>query len=89
MEKDSESHRPAHISHITRILHQDAINSDIQNAHYEGSGTEEDPYVVEWLDYDPVNPMEFPIMKKWAITMLVAIATLVSKMTPGVCGRWG
>lgn len=78
MEKDTESHRPARIGHFKRVLYQDAINSDIQNAHYEGSGTEEDPYVVTWLEHDPVNPMEFPTSKKWSITMLVAVATLVS-----------
>lgn len=80
MEKDTESHRPAHISHFKRVLDQGALNSDIQNAHYPGAGTETDPYVVSWLDHDPVNPMEYPTATKWALTMLVALATLVSTL---------
>lgn len=78
MEKDLESHRIAPIGHFKRVLDQGAINSDIQNAHYPGSGTEEDPYIVSWLDNDPVNPMNYSNVKKWGITMLVALATLVS-----------
>ncbi|KAJ4418853.1 hypothetical protein N0V82_005299 [Gnomoniopsis sp. IMI 355080] len=76
MEKDLESHRPAPISHFKRVLDQGAVNSDIQNAYYPGSGTEQDPYIVSWLDNDPVNPMNYPAIKKWGITMLVALATL-------------
>lgn len=80
MEKDTESHRPARISHFKRVLTQGALNPDIKNAHYEGSGTEEDPFVVSWLDHDPVNPMEYSNTMKWSITMLVALATLVSNL---------
>lgn len=75
-EKDVESGRIARISHFKRVFDQAAINDDIINAHYEGAGTEEDPYIVAWLDDDPVNPMNYPIVVKWTITALVAIATL-------------
>ena len=78
MEKDAESQRPARISHFKRVFDQSIVNDSIINAQYDGSGTEEDPYVVVWLDDDPVNPMNYPVAKKWFITMLVAIATLVS-----------
>lgn len=79
MEKDVESHRPAPISHFKRILNQGVVNSDIQNAHYPGKGTEEDPFIITWLpEYDPVNPMNYSDVKKWVITMSVALATLVS-----------
>ncbi|OCL12678.1 major facilitator superfamily protein [Glonium stellatum] len=63
---------------------------------YDGSGTEENPYIVDWIDNDPRNPMHFSEqaqniiwnqwelleltpenrIKKWSITILVAIATL-------------
>ncbi|KAH7063510.1 major facilitator superfamily domain-containing protein [Macrophomina phaseolina] len=75
-EKDVESGRIARIPHFKRVLDQAAVNDDIINAHYDGSGTGEDPYIVVWLDDDPVNPMNYPIAVKWTITMLVAVATL-------------
>lgn len=77
MEKDLESNRPAPISHFKCVLTQGVVNSDIRDAHYDGSGTEEDPFVVTWLDHDPVNPMNYSTVKKWMITMMVALATLV------------
>lgn len=76
MEKDVEAGRSGHISHFTRVLHQDALNDSIRDHPYKGSGTEEDPYVVSWLDNDPVNPQNYPLAVKWSITMLVAFATL-------------
>ncbi|KAL5603880.1 hypothetical protein FOVSG1_006630 [Fusarium oxysporum f. sp. vasinfectum] len=46
------------------------------NYPYEGSGTEEDPYIIEFVPFDPCNPMEFPLWKKWLLTISVALATL-------------
>ncbi|KAI4175557.1 MAG: hypothetical protein LQ343_001548 [Gyalolechia ehrenbergii] len=43
---------------------------------YVGAGTEDDPYVVEFLPNDPRNPMGFSMVKKWTITLLVAGVTL-------------
>ncbi|ROW15670.1 hypothetical protein VPNG_02144 [Cytospora leucostoma] len=74
--KDLESHAPARINYFRRVLDQAAVNDDIINAHYDGSGTEDDPYVVAWLEDDPVNPMNYPAAHKWFITALEAIATL-------------
>lgn len=76
MEKDPESGRSDRISHFKRVLHQGALNEDIINHPYKGSGTENDPFLVTWIDNDPVNPMNYSIGTKWGITMLVAIATL-------------
>ncbi|KAN0066331.1 hypothetical protein ACQY0O_000425 [Thecaphora frezii] len=50
--------------------------SDIVRHQYAGSGTEEDPYLVEWLPNDPENPLTFASLYKWLITVQVAIATL-------------
>lgn len=76
MEKDTESGRPGHISHFQRVLHQGVLNDAIINHDYKGAGTDADPYVVTWLENDPVNPMNYSTTMKWCITMLVAIATL-------------
>ena len=43
---------------------------------YAGSGTDDDPFVVEFIPNDPRDPMNFSMFKKWAITLLVAFATL-------------
>jgi hypothetical protein len=76
MEKDVEAGRSGHISHFQRVLHQGVLNDNIINHPYKGSGTEDDPFVVSWLDNDPVNPMNYSLFMKWSITMLVAVATL-------------
>jgi hypothetical protein len=76
MEKDAETGRAGHISHFQRVLHQGVLNDDIIEHHYKGSGTESDPFLVTWIENDPVNPMNYPQALKWTITMLVAIATL-------------
>jgi hypothetical protein len=76
MEKDVEAGHPSRILHFQRVLHQGAVNDNIVNHLYEGSGTSDDPFVVTWLDDDPVNPMNYPMALKWAITMAVAVATL-------------
>jgi hypothetical protein len=76
MEKDTESGRLNRISHFQRVLHQGVLNDDIISHQYKGSGTEDDPFLVTWIENDAVNPMNYPMALKWSITMLVAVATL-------------
>lgn len=74
---DLESGRgPEAVPHWKLVLHQGLVTPEVMKWNYDGSGTEEDPYVVTWIDNDPRNPMTFPQWKKWALTMLVAFATL-------------
>lgn len=42
---------------------------------YDGSGTPEDPYVVEFIYNDRRDPMGWDIWKKWAITLMIAFPT--------------
>ncbi|KAM0350515.1 hypothetical protein ACHAPU_002995 [Fusarium lateritium] len=58
------------------VADQTGITPEVQNYKYDGSGTEEDPYLVKWIPNDPRNPMAFSQVKKWFITMTVAITTL-------------
>ncbi|KAL2410392.1 Major facilitator superfamily multidrug transporter mdrA [Exophiala dermatitidis] len=70
-------HRHKHgVAHWRIVASQTLITEDVLNHEYRGSGTEDDPYVVEFIPNDPRNPMEFSQLKKWFITMTVAIATL-------------
>lgn len=75
-EKDVEAVRPQRIPHLRQVFSQAGLTPEVENWHYDGAGTEEDPYVVEWIDDDPRNPMLYSNTKKWCLTMLVAIATL-------------
>lgn len=77
--RDEESQSkaaPAKVSHWRLVKSQTLITDEVANHKYKGSGTREDPFVIEWLPNDPRNPMNWPDMKKWAITLTVAFATL-------------
>ncbi|OQE37202.1 hypothetical protein PENCOP_c010G02732 [Penicillium coprophilum] len=43
---------------------------------YRGSGTSEDPYIVEWLENDPENPKNYSEALRWSTTALIATMTL-------------
>ena len=59
-----------------RVVASHALVTPAVLHHYHGSGTKEDPYVVEFIPDDPRNPMNFSMVKKWSITILVAVAML-------------
>ena len=59
------------------ILDQGVVTNQLVEYDYEGSGTEEDPYVVEWMENDPRNPMTWGAFKKWTCMISMALATLV------------
>jgi len=71
-----EPPRPKRIPYWRLVADQGVVTPEILNYPYAGSGTEEDPYVVQWIPNDPRNPMLFGTVKKWTITMIVAFATL-------------
>ncbi|KAL8738876.1 MAG: hypothetical protein Q9181_000403 [Wetmoreana brouardii] len=52
------------------------LTPEVRSHRYAGSGTKDDPYVVEFLPKDSGNPMGFSTIKKWTITILVAFVTL-------------
>jgi len=37
----------------------------ILNHHYQGSGTEQDPYIVDWLPKDEEDPQTWSTVYKW------------------------
>ncbi|CAD6920454.1 unnamed protein product [Tilletia controversa] len=43
---------------------------------YAGSGTEDDPYVVSWLNEDREDPMNSSDFYKWFVTVIVSLVTL-------------
>lgn len=76
-EKDVEANgQHPTIPHYKHVFDKAGITQPVEQWHYKGAGTEEDPYIVSWIDHDPRNPMMYSPVKKWSITMLVALATL-------------
>lgn len=54
--------------------------SEIVSHPYAGSGTDEDPYLVDWLPADHENPMTWKPRYKWTVMMIAAVATLAVSM---------
>ena len=75
-EKDVEANSTIRIPYFQQVWSKSGITPEVQKWEWQGSGTEEDPYVVGWIENDPRNPMLYSETKKWSITMLVAFATL-------------
>ncbi|TVY34489.1 Efflux pump [Lachnellula subtilissima] len=63
-------------SHWELVFDQTHITKHILEWDYKGSGTEAEPYIVEYIPNDRRNPMNWTDLKKWTITMLVAVSTL-------------
>jgi len=49
---------------------------------YIGSGTPEDPYVVDWDLDDPEDPYNWPNLQRWIITAQVFISTFLPFFIP-------
>jgi hypothetical protein len=74
---DMESGRePTKIPHIKMLFDQGATTPEVENHQYAGSGTEEDPYVVVWLQTDPRDPMQFSFWYKWQAVISMAFSIL-------------
>ena len=76
-ELDVESQRNSQkqASHWELVFDQTHVTPDVLKWPYKGSGTDDDPYVVEYIKNDRRNPMGFPQWKKWTITILVAFVS--------------
>lgn len=72
---EKASSRPARIPYWRVLVDHGAVTEEIINHPYCGQGTEEDPFIVEWIPDDPRNPMLFPQHRKWTFTIIAAFAT--------------
>ncbi|MCJ1438100.1 MFS siderochrome iron transporter 1 [Xylographa pallens] len=68
--------RPSKPAHWRLVFSHSLVTEDVLNHKYHGAGTDDDPYVVDFIPHDPRNPMGFSMLKKWTLTLLVAFATL-------------
>jgi len=71
-----EPAQPRKIPYWRLVIDKAGITPEVEKHHYQGSGTEDDPYLVQWIPNDPRNPMMFSQTMKWFLTLVVAIATL-------------
>ncbi|KAG8716145.1 hypothetical protein FRC11_008626 [Ceratobasidium sp. 423] len=77
LEKDSK--RPSGLSHSASagLPRSDTVTTVVnERAQLTGSGTLEDPYVVDWAPEDPENPFNWSPAKRWRITAILALTTL-------------
>ncbi|KLJ10410.1 hypothetical protein EMPG_14224 [Blastomyces silverae] len=72
-----EPSHPKTIPHWRQVIDPGAVTDEVIKYPYPGSGTDDDPFVIQWIpNNDPRNPMQFSNLKKWSITLLVAISSL-------------
>jgi hypothetical protein len=53
---------------------------NILDRDYPGKGTDDSPFLVDWLDQDEENPLRWGQGYKWFVTATVAISTLAVAM---------
>lgn len=63
-------------------FHQTFVLDDHEGAQiYNGYGTEENPFLVEFKEKDPLNPMNWSQARKWFITTIVTLSVFVVTFT--------
>lgn len=67
---------PTSLSYLNLVADKARVTQAVYDHQYEGSGTEEDPFVVVWIENDVGNPMLMKTRTKWLMSMVVAISTL-------------
>ncbi|WKT38206.1 hypothetical protein QSH57_000024 [Fusarium oxysporum f. sp. vasinfectum] len=73
---DAEYTKTKALPHWRLVIDQAGVTPEVLAYDYQGSGTEQDPFVVQWIPHDPRNPQQWSDSKKWFITAAVATATL-------------
>jgi hypothetical protein len=84
MEKDHDSESQTSSKRFPYLLlmwHHGHVDERITSHKYSGLGTAEEPFVVDWLENDPRNPMLFNDALKWLWTMLCAFSTFAVAFT--------
>lgn len=75
------------VGYVRRLIDQAGITPAVLAHQYAGKGTEEEPYVVDFLSEDPYNPMKMSQRRKWTYMMLQALACLgVTLVSTGYSG---
>lgn len=67
--------RPAHPSNNTSP--SDTGNEMGETHTYRGQGTKNDPFIVEFQQADPENPLNWGSARKWCIACIVTLSVFV------------
>lgn len=59
---------------------------DILAYPYKGSGTDQDPFVIDWLPTDPEDPQRWPNTLKWLQIIVSSFATLAVALSSSAYG---
>ena len=51
---------PRRVSHWQLVKSHALVTDEVAAHHYEGAGTEDDAYLVQFIPYDPRDPNQFP-----------------------------
>jgi predicted MFS family arabinose efflux permease len=57
------------------LFFRTSLNDDVCNQNYAGSGTDDDPYIIDYLHNDSQDAMNFSRGRKWAIAILQSLST--------------
>ncbi|KXJ97742.1 major facilitator superfamily transporter [Microdochium bolleyi] len=63
-------------TYFSRLFDQAGMSQAVVDHEFPGKGTEENPFLVDFIPNDPKNPMTLPNWKKWTYMMLHATAVL-------------
>ncbi|KAJ5730681.1 uncharacterized protein N7483_005189 [Penicillium malachiteum] len=77
MEAKASLNLPNKVPYWRLLTEPGVVTQEVVDHPYAGSGTEEDPYVVQWMPNDFRNPLQLTLTMKWSITMVAALETLV------------
>ncbi|KAK1766625.1 MFS transporter [Phialemonium atrogriseum] len=63
------------MSWIQSLLLRTHLDDDVCNQSYAGNGTDDHPYIVDYLHNDRQDAMNFPKGRKWATAILQSLST--------------
>lgn len=75
---------PCSPSHLKLVIDQSLTTGHVRRYDYPGSGTTEDPYVVDWLHDDPKNGFNMSPEWRWVIVMFCALNRLACSVAPTI-----
>lgn len=78
--KDVPPSPPSRPSVFKLVFDQILITREVREYDYPGTGTAEDPYVVDFIPGDPKNGVNLPPALKWTIVMICAFNTLACSL---------